>query len=69
MSGTEATDAIVLLAIFLAGVVSAVIAMVSLAIKREDRRLSLSKAGAGFVIRGTRVLTGVGSRGERVWER
>ncbi|GEM_PF-4645153 len=69
MSGIEATEAIALLAIFLGGVVSGVIVLVSLAIKREDRRLSLSRAETGFVTRGARVLTGVGSRGERIWER
>lgn len=69
MSGNEATDAIALLAIFLTGVVSAVLVLVSAAIKREDRRLSLSKTGTGFVIRGARALTGVGSRGARTWER
>jgi hypothetical protein len=71
MSGIEATEAIALLAIFLGGVVFGVIAIVSLAIKREDRRFSLSRAEAetGFMTRGARILTGVGSRGDRIWER
>jgi hypothetical protein len=69
MSGIEATEAIALLAIFLGGVVFGVIVIVSLAIKREDRRLSLSRKETDPITRGARILTGVGSRGDRIWER
>ena len=69
MRGIEATDAIAILAIFLGGMVLGVVLIVSAAIKREDRRLSLSGAAPDFLTQGARILIRVGSRGERVWER
>jgi len=69
MSGIEATEAIVLLAIFLGGVMCGVIAIVSVAIRREDRSLSLSRTDTDFVSHCGRMLTRYGSRGERIWER
>jgi len=69
MRGIEATDAIAILAIFLGGMVLGVVLIVSAAIKREDRRLSLSGAAPDVLTQGARILIRVGSRGERIWER
>ena len=69
MSGIEATDAIGILAIFLGGIVMGVVLLVSAAIRREERRLSLSGAAPDFLTQGARILIGVGSRGQRVWTR
>jgi len=69
MRGIEATDAIGILAIFLGGIVLGVVLIVSAAIKREERRFSLSGAAPDFMTQGARMLIGVGSRGERIWER
>ena len=69
MRGIEATDAIAILAIFLGGMVLGVVLIVSAAIKREDRQLSLSGAAPDVLTQGARILIRVGSRGERVWER
>jgi len=46
-----------------------VVLIVSAAIKREDRRLSLSGAAPDVLTQGARILIRVGSRGERIWER
>ena len=69
MRGIEATEAIVIVAIFLGGIALGVVLIVSAAIKREERRFSLGKAAPDVLTKGARMLTGVGSRGERVWER
>lgn len=69
MSGIEATDAIGILAVFLGGMVLGVVLIVAAAIRREDRRLSLSGAAPDFMTRGARILMRVGSRGRRIWER
>jgi hypothetical protein len=69
MRGIEATDAIGILAIFLGGMVLGVVLIVSAAIKREDRRLSLNGTAPDFLTQGARILIRVGSRGERVWGR
>jgi len=69
MRGIEATDAIAILAIFLGGMVLGVVLIVSAAIKREDRQLSLSGAAPDVLTQGARILIRVGSRGERIWER
>jgi len=69
MRGIEATDAIAILAIFLGGMVLGVVLIVSAAIKREERRLSLSGAAPDVLTQGARILIRVGSRGERIWER
>jgi hypothetical protein len=61
MSGNEA--AIFILAVFLAGVVLGVIGMVSVAIRKEDRRFSLAGAAPSAGMRGARKLTGFGGRG------
>ena len=69
MRGIEATDAIAILAIFLGGMVLGVVLIVSAAIRREERRFSLSGAAPDFLTQGARILIRVGSRGERIWER
>jgi hypothetical protein len=62
MSGIEAGEVIALLAIFLGGVVLGLLVVVSMAIKREDRGFTLTQQAPDAAARGTRVLTGVGSR-------
>jgi len=62
MSGMDAAEGIVLLAIFLGGVVLGLLVVVSMAIKREDRKLTLTRQAPDAAARGARVLTGVGSR-------
>jgi hypothetical protein len=69
MSGIEATDAIWILAIFLGGIVLGMVVIVSAAIKREERRFTLGKAAPDALTRGARMLIGVGSRGDRIWDR
>ena len=69
MRGIEATDAIAILAIFLGGMVLGVVLIVSAAIRREERRFSLSGAAPDVLTQGARILIRVGSRGERIWER
>jgi hypothetical protein len=68
MSGIEATDAIWILAVFLGGIALGVVAIVSAAIRREDRRFSLSGAAPDSLTQGTRILVRFGSRGDRIWE-
>jgi len=65
MRGSEIAELIALIAIFLIGVTFGVIAAVSQAIKREDRRRSLTHRPPDAGARGTRMLTGVGSRDVR----
>jgi hypothetical protein len=62
MNGGTAAEAIAIFAMFLGGVTFGVLAVVCAAIKREDRKLSLTGAAPDAAARGTRVLTGVGSR-------
>ncbi len=62
MSGGEVAEMIAILAVFLGGVTLGILVIICKAIKREDRQLSLRDAAPGAVERGTRVLTGVGSR-------
>lgn len=61
MRGSEA--AIFVLTVFLAGVVLGVVGMVSVAIRKEDRRLSLAGAAPSAAARGARKLNGFGGRG------
>ncbi len=63
MSGNEAAILILALAVFLSGVVLGVVGMVSVAIRKEDRRLSLAGAAPSAGARGARKLTGFGGRG------
>jgi hypothetical protein len=68
MSGMEATDVIGILAIFLGGIALGVVLIVAAAIRREDRRLSLTGAAPDFMTHGARILISAGSRGGRAWE-
>jgi hypothetical protein len=65
MSGGEIAELIALIAIFLIGVTCGVILTVSRAIKREDRKYTLTGAPPGAAARGARLLTGAGSRDTR----
>jgi len=69
MSGIGAAEAIGILAIFLGGIALGVIAIVAAAIRREEHRFSLGRTAPDFLTQGARMLIGVGSRGERTWER
>lgn len=51
------------IALFLGGVVTGVIAVIACAVRREDRRFTLSGAAPGRLTRSARRLNGVGSRG------
>jgi hypothetical protein len=62
MFGGYMGEVIVMLAIFLGGITGGALVIVCRAIKREDRRYSLTQSAPDAVTRGTRVLTGVGSR-------
>ena len=68
MSSIQAAHAIEILATFLGGIALGVVVIVSLAIKREERRRSLRGAAPDLVTRGARILVRFGSRGDRVWE-
>lgn len=63
MSSNGASIAYLILAVFLGGVTLGVIAMVAIAVKREDRLYSLSGAAPGAAARGARVLTRFGGAG------
>jgi hypothetical protein len=69
MSGIGAGYVIEILAVFLAGIVLGVIALAAVAIRREDRRFSLSGAAPDHLTQGARILMGVGNRGSRIWDR
>jgi hypothetical protein len=68
MSGIQAAHALEILAIFLGGIALGVLVIVSIAIKREERRRSLRGAAPDLVTHGARILVRFASRGERVWE-
>jgi hypothetical protein len=63
MGGSAASVAFLILATFLGGVTLGVVAMVSVAIKREDRLYSLDGAAPGAAARGARFLTRFGGAG------
>ncbi len=63
MNGSAASVAYLILAVFLGGVVLGVVAMVAVAVRKEDRRYSLSGAAPGAAARGARWLTGFGGAG------
>ena len=63
MNGSAASVAYLILAVFLGGVVIGVVAMVAVAVRKEDRRYSLSGAAPGAAARGARWLTGFGGAG------
>jgi hypothetical protein len=61
--GFGTAEIIVMLAIFLGGVTGGALTVMSMAIKREDRkRSSLTGSAPDPAARGTRVLTGLNSR-------
>jgi len=63
MNGSAASVAYLILAVFLGGVAIGVVAMVAVAVRREDRLYSLSGAAPGAAARGARWLTGFGGTG------
>jgi hypothetical protein len=63
MNGSAASVAYLILAVFLGGVAVGVVAMVAVAIRKEDRQFSLSGAAPGAAARGTRRLTRFGGSG------
>jgi hypothetical protein len=63
MMNSTAAAGFIFLAIFLAGVVIGMLATVALAVRREDRRYSLSDAAPGVLASGARRLTGFGGSG------
>jgi hypothetical protein len=63
VGGSAATVAYLILAVFLGGVAIGVVAMVAVAVRREDRYFSLSGAAPGAAARGARRLTGFGGSG------
>jgi hypothetical protein len=73
MNGSAASVAYLILAVFLGGVAIGVVAMVAVAVRREDRLYSLSGAAPGPGPGGARWLTGFGGAGShyrpRHWRR
>jgi hypothetical protein len=69
MGGSNAGLMIVALAVFLGGVMLGVVGMVSLAVRKEERQLSLFGAAPGAAASGARRLTGLGGRGITVAQR
>jgi hypothetical protein len=63
MNGNAASVAYLILAVFLGGVAVGVVAMVAVAIRKEDRQFSLSGAAPGAAARGARRLTRFGGSG------
>lgn len=64
MGGNSAAAvAYLILAVFLGGVTLGIVAMVAIAIRREDRLYSLSGAAPGAAARGARFLTRFGGAG------
>lgn len=63
MSGSAASVAYLILAAFLGGFALGVVAMVSVAVRKEDRQYSLSGAAPGAAARGARWLTRFGGSG------
>jgi hypothetical protein len=64
MGGSSAaTVAYLILSVFLGGVTLGIIAMVAIAVRREDRLYSLSGAAPGAAARGARFLTRFGGAG------
>ena len=64
MGGSSAaTVADLILSVFLGGVTLGIVAMVAIAVRREDRLYSLSGAAPGAAARGARFLTRFGGAG------
>jgi len=64
-ASSAAAVAYLILAVFLAGVALGAVVMVAVAVRREDRRYSLSGPAPGAAARGTRWLTRFGGAGAR----
>lgn len=62
-SAAAVAVAYLILVVFLGGVMLGVVAMMAVAIRREDRLFSLSGAAPGAAARGTRWLTRFGGSG------
>lgn len=60
MSGSAASVAYLILAVFLSGVVLGAVAMVAVAVRKEERQFSLTGAAPGAAARGARRLTRFG---------
>ena len=63
MSSSAASVGYFILATFFGGVTLGVVAMVAIAVRREDRQYSLSGAAPGAAARGARRLTRFGGAG------
>ena len=63
MSGSAASVAYLIVATFFGGFWLGVVAMVAVAVRKEDRRFSLSGAAPGAAARGARFLTRFGGAG------
>ncbi len=63
MSGSAASVAYLILAVFFGGFTLGVVGMVAVAVRREDRLFSLSGAAPGAAARGARWLTRFGGSG------
>lgn len=63
MTGSGVSVAYFILAAFFGGVTLGIVAMVAIAIKREDRLYSLSGAAPGAAAKGTRWITRYGGTG------
>ena len=63
MNGSAASVAYLILATFRGGVTLGIVAMVAIAIRREDRLYSLFGAAPGAAARGARFLTRFGGAG------
>jgi hypothetical protein len=69
MSGSTASMAYLVLPVFLGVVAIGVVVVVAVAVRREDRRFSLSGAAPGAAARWTRRLTGFGGSGSHTTSR
>ncbi len=69
MNGSAAAVAYLILAVFLGGIAIGVVAMVAIAVRKEDQLYSLSGAAPGAAARGARRLTGFGGAGAHVLPR
>jgi hypothetical protein len=69
MGGSAVSVAYLILAVFLGGVAIGVVAMVAVAVRREDRYFSLSGDAPGAAARGARRLTGFGGSGSHILPR
>ena len=63
LSGSTASVAYLVLSVFLGGVGLGVVAMVAIAVRKEDRQFSLSGAAPSAAARGARWLTRFGGSG------